>query len=437
MKRLSSVRITILTAALAAAALMQFSCDENPADEDVKLRIRTYSGDGQTERLGSALANPLVAKVTDVLGDGKAGISVSFSTNATAAHVSPAHAVTDANGFVSCTFQLGTTPGTQHVTATMENDSCTFDATAVAAGCDEESPGEACIWPAGHIFIATTGSSLAGGAGTVIIDYNPQTRDITKLLETTHLLDGISFSSRGELFASSPDKIHKVDYVSSTLQDYINWTGGYHISLEPNEGSVLVGLTIRSPLAIGCAPSDWVFILPDQSFSNNIEWKTLAVDPVTRDVYIISKFSSTNYALWRVFWDGRSPVQSFDVVANLSVGAATPAGMCIDSTGTVYIAFDGNDNWRRIVSVTSSGTVNYNFFNFYTYYGSNSQEAGRWGDIAYLNGKLYIIDTRNDRLVIISKHGTWLDEVKNTAFSRQLDENEHYAICALPYIMCF
>jgi hypothetical protein len=110
--------------------------------------------------------------------------------------------------------------------------------------------------------------------------------------------------------------------------------------------------------------------------------------------------------------------------------------MCADSSGTIYICFDGNDNWRRIVTVTSSGTVNYEFFNFYTYYGGTSQEAGRWGDIAYLKGKLYVIDRRNDRLVIISKHGTWLGEVANSAFSRPLEENEHYAICASPSMLC-
>jgi len=437
MKRPSSARVLSLTAALAAAALMQFSCDDNPSNnEESKLRISAFSGNGQTERVGATLENPLVVKVSDILGDAKAGIAVSFSTHAPSAYVTPAHAVTDANGHASCTFRLGSAAGTQHVTAAMEDDSTTFSATAVAAGCTEESPAKVCDWPAGHLFIATTGSSLMGGTGTVIIDFNPENEEITKVLETTYLVDGISFSSRGDLFVSSPDKIHKVSYATSTLQDYITWSGGYHISMEPNEGSVLVGLALVSPLAIGCAPSDYGFILPDLSFSNNIEWENLAVDPVTRDVYMISKFSSTNYALWRVYWDGRSPVQSFVVVKNLSVGAAAPAGMCIDSTGTVYITFDGNDNYRRIVTVTSGGTVNYNFFNFYTYYGSNSQEAGRWGDIAYLEGKLYIIDKRNDRLVIISKHGTWLDEVKDPAFSRQLNESEHYAICASPTRLC-
>jgi hypothetical protein len=318
----------------------------------------------------------------------------------------------------------------------MKDDSTSFNLTAVAGGCAEEGLTKVCDWPAKHIFIATRGSSLASGAGTVIIDYDPVTKGITKVLETTYLLDGMSFSSRGELFVSSPNKIWKVNHETPALEDYITWADDFNISMDPNPGSVLAGLTIIGPVKIGCPSSGVSYLLSAHTFSNNIKWQTIAVDPVTRDIYMISESSPTSFALWRVYWDGRTPVQSFDVVKSLSVGAAAPAGMCIDSTGTVYIVFDGNDNYRRIVSVTSAGAVDYNFFNFYTYYGGTSIEAGRWGDVAYLDGKLYVIDRRNDRLVIISRNGTWLDEVKDPAFSRQLEENEHYSTCASPGWLC-
>jgi len=433
----SSARAFALAATIALAALVLFSCEDNPSDNnaETKLRIRPSAGNGQTERTGAVLADPLVVKVTDFLGNAKPAVAVFFSTQEAAAHVSPPSAMTDTEGLASCRFLLGSTAGTQRVKASMEDDSTSFSATAVAPGCEEERPGKLCQWPTGHIFIATTGSSLLGGAGTVILDYNPANDEITKVLETTILADGISFSSRGELFVSSQSGIQKFDFTSHDLEDYITLAGTYNIAMEPNEGSILVGLTTTGPLSIGCPASGISFLFPPSTFSN-IKWKNLAVDALTRDIYMISEFSPTNYALWRVFWNGRSPVQSFEVVANLSVGAAVPAGMCIDSTGTVYITFDGNDNYRRIVSVAADGTVNYNFFNFYTHAGGNSQEAGRWGDIAYLNGKLYLIDRRNDRLVIISSGGQWIDEVKNTAFSRPSDESEHYAICASPAWVC-
>jgi hypothetical protein len=168
-----------------------------------------------------------------------------------------------------------------------------------------------------------------------------------------------------------------------------------------------------------------------------ILWENLAVDPVTRDIHIMTASGPTNYVLWRGLWDEQAiTVGSWESVANLFVGTAEPRGMCADSSGTIYISFDGNDNYRRIVTVNSGGIINYDFFNFYTHYGSNSQEAGRWGDITYFQGKLYIIDKRNDRLVVISKTGEWLAEIENTAFSRPLDESDHYAICASPAWLC-
>jgi len=438
MKRTSSICAFSLAAALALAALVLFSCEDNPSDNnaETKLRIAPYAGNSQTERTGAMLADPLIVKVTDILGNAKSGIAVFFSTQETSAYVSPASVTTDAEGLASCRFRLGSTAGPQRAKAVMQDDSTSFNATAVAPGCAEESPERLCQWPAGHVFIATTGSSLSSGAGTVILDYNPANKEITKVQETTTLLlEGISFSSRGELFISSPDGIRKVNSTSHVIEDYIAWAGTYNVSLDPNEGSILVGLATTGPLSIGCAASGISFLLPTPTFSN-IKWENLAVDPLTRDIYLITEFSPTNYALRRIFWDGHSPVQSFEVVANLSVGAAAPAGICIDSIGTVYITFDGNDTYRRIVSVAADGTINYNFFNFYTHAGGNSQEAGRWGDIAYLNGRLYLIDRRMDRLVIISREGQWLDEVKSTAFSRPFDESEHYAICASPTWLC-
>jgi hypothetical protein len=437
MNRTSFMRAFALAASLAFAALAQFSCDENPSDNSSKLRITAYSGNNQTERAGSALPAPLVVRVSDILGNAKPGVPVEFSSHAEIlASVTPPAASTDANGLASCTFQLGTRVGTQRVWATIAEDSTILSATAAAAACTEESPEKVCHWPARRIFIATTGSSLASGAGTVIIDYDPVTKGITKVLETTDLIDGISFSSRGELFASSPNRIWKVNHETPALEDYITWTGDFQISMDPNPGSILAGLTIAGPVTIDCPSSGVSSLLSPHTFSNNLKWQTVAVDPVTRDIYMISESGPTSYALWRVYWDGRTTVQGFDVVKALSVGAAAPAGMCVDSTGTVYIVFDGNDNYRRIVSVSADGAVDYEFFNFYTYYGGTSIEAGRWGDIAYLDGRLYVIDRRNDRLVIISRNGAWLDEVKDPAFSRQLEENERYSICASPGWLC-
>ncbi len=436
MNRTSFMRAFALAVSFALAALAQSSCDENPSDSSSNLRVSVHSGNNQTEREGATLPEPLVVKVSDILGNAKTGISVSFSTNAPSASVIPSHAATDANGLASCGFRLGTGAGTQQVWATIAEDSTILSATAVAIGCPEESPVKVCQWPIGHIFIATTSSSLLGGSGSVVIDYNPETDEIAEVLETPDLIDGISFSSRGELFVSSPNRIRKVNSTTFALESYTNYDWApYRFSMEPNPGGVVTGLAYEAPQRIGCPNS--LYALSSGHMFANILWENLAVDPVTRDIYMMTGSSPTNYVLWRGYWDGRATsIQAYDAVANLSVGAAEPRGMCADSSGTIYICFDGNDNYRRIVSVSADGTVDYDFFNFYTYYGSNSQEAGRWGDIAYLAGKLYVIDRRNDRLVVVSKAGQWLAEIENTAFSRPLDESDHYAICASPTLLC-
>ena len=438
MKRSIFTRAFALASMLALAALAQSSCDENPSDDSSNLRIVAYSGNGQTERAGSMLPEPLVVKVSDILGNAKPGVQVEFSAHGElSAAITPRFAATNADGLASCTFKLGTRVGTQNVWAATAEDSTVLSATAVAVACAEESPVYACDeWPSGNIFIATTSSSLLSGAGSAVVRYNPNNGDIVKVLETTDLIDGISFSSRGELFVSSPNRIRKVNSSTYGLDAYTDFEWSYYrFSMEPNPGGVIAGLAYEAPQMIGC-PNTLTALSSGHAFAN-ILWENLAVDPVTRDIYMLTGSSPTNYVLWRGYWDGRATsVQSYEAVANLSVGAAEPRGMCADSSGTIYISFDGNDNYRRIVTVASNGAVDYNFFNFYTYYGSNSQEAGRWGDIAYLQGRLYIVDKRNDRLVVISKHGAWLDEIKDTAFSRPLEDGGHYAICASQAVLC-
>jgi len=437
MNRTLLMRAFALAASFALAALAQFSCDDSPSDEALQFRIAAYSGNNQTERAGAPLPAPLVVKVTDLLNNPQPGVPVTFSARAeTLASVTPRFATTDANGFASCRFQLGARAGTQHVWATTSEDSTIISATALAVACAEESPEKVCRWPAGHIFIATTSSSFLSGAGSVVIDFNPATEEAVEVLETTDRIDGISFSSRGELFVSMEDIIRKVDPATHDLDAYAdaNWPSA-RFSMEPNPGGVLVGLNSSAPHSIGC-PGSMAELSSSHMFAA-ILWENLAVDPVTRDIHIMTASGPTNYVLWRGLWDGQSTtVGSWESVANLFVGTAEPRGMCADSSGTIFICFDGNDNWRRIVTVDSGGTINYDFFNFYTHYGSNSQEAGRWGDIAYLGGKLYVIDKRNDRLVVISKTGELLAEIENTAFSRPLDESDHYAICASPAWLC-
>ncbi len=425
-----------LCAVAALAALLSFGCDENPEDQNPDQKyLQIFSGNFQHERPGATLADPLIVRVRNVLNESQPGIPVSFSSSILGASVTPALAVTDANGLASCTYKLGFGEGTQYVRAAIAGDTITFTVYGDAIACPEENPQKLCLWPARHLYIATTGSTLKPGPGSVIIDYDPEQRSITKVLETNDLLEGISFSSRGELFVSSPFAIRKVNFATSTLDDYIQYPESFPLALDPNPGGVLAGLWGGGPVMINCAPDEISLIVSPHTFPT-IEWKNIAVDPVTRDYHLITKNSAIAYTLWRLSWDGRTLAQGQTSLASLQVGASEPAGMCVDSTGTVYIVFDGNGNYRRIVSVAADGTIDYEFFDFYARADGNAQEAGRWGDIAYVAGKLYLIDKRNDRLVTISRNGVWLDEHKDNAFSRPLDESEHYMIAASPAWLC-
>jgi hypothetical protein len=425
-----------LAGAAALAAILSFGCDENPENRILdNLYVRIHSGNYQRERPGAALADPLVIRVRDFLDNSKSGVPVTFSTSIPGAVVTPAIAVTDAAGLASCSFTLGPGEGAQYVRAAIADDTVAFTIYADAIACPEENPQRLCLWPAAHLFIATTGSSLRSSPGSVIIDYDPAARSIAKVLETEDMLEGISFSSRGELFVSSLHSIRKVNHAAPALDAYITYAESVPLALDPNPGGVLAGLWEYGAVMINCAPGEISLIVPPHTFST-IEWRNVAVDPVTRDCHIITKNSPIAYTLWRLSWDGRSLAETQTALAAIQVGASSPTGMCVDSAGATYIVFDGNDSYRRIVRVSADGTIDYDFFDFYARAGGNAQEAGRWGDIAYLNGRLYLIDRRNDRLVTISRNGVWLDEHKDTAFSRALDESDHYMIAPSPSWLC-
>ncbi len=438
MNRTLFTRAFALALSLACASLALSSCDDDSTEQVTQFRLTPYSGNNQTERVGSTLPEPLVVKVTDLLDNPMPSIRVTFSPyDDPSGSVTPVNVATNSDGLASCTFTLGTRVGQQRVMASASAEFLTlFSATAVPAGCVEESATKLCVWPLKHIFIATTSSSLLGAAGSVVIDFNPATGEAVEVLETADRIDGISFSARGELFVSQEDFISKVAPVAHDLTVYADANQPTtRFSMEPNPGGVLAALNPTAPHSIGC-PGEIAELTPSSMFAT-IRWENFAVDPLTRDIRLLTASGPTNYVLWRGLWDGRAAaVESWESTANLYVGTAEPRGMCADSSGTIYICFDGNDNWRRIVTVTADGTIDYEFFDFYAYYGGNAQNAGRWGDIAYLDGKLYVIDRRNDRLIVVSKHGTWLTEHKSDVFSMPLVETDHNSICASPNWLC-
>jgi hypothetical protein len=95
--------------------------------------LAKVSGEPQTGAAGTALAQPLVVRVTDANGNPVAGTTVAFAVTSGGGTVTPTSAVTDAQGRASATLTLGVAAGAQTVTATVAGlPAVTFSVTATA-----------------------------------------------------------------------------------------------------------------------------------------------------------------------------------------------------------------------------------------------------------------------------------------------------------------
>ena len=107
--------------------------------------LTKVSGDEQEGTVGKPLAKPFVVSVLDQNGAAFAGAVVTFSVTAGGGTLSPTTATTDANGQARSTLTLGSDPGTNTVTATVEGlEPATFTAIGQATtdSDGEEDEGE-------------------------------------------------------------------------------------------------------------------------------------------------------------------------------------------------------------------------------------------------------------------------------------------------------
>jgi len=427
-RRSFQAAVLIVIAAALPAVLFYSSCDENPTDVETDLNLSMVSGDGQSERAGAQLPEPLVVVVKNTLGDGQQGKEITFSTVNPGAHVYPETAVSDQNGRALCYFVLGSDVGLQNATARMESDSITFSATAVEVPCTEAEPTLSDDWSPHNIYYVTTSSALLTTGNSVLVEYDPETDTRTLVLETSHTLTDVAFSSRWELFVAASGVIYKVNATSKTLEEYTvsGWLTG-HVELDANQGGILAGLSVNGPFGVNCTPTEPTELYPGTSFVN-MRPENFAADPVSRDLFFISG-SSPTYKLYRVPWDGRSTPGSISLHSDLNITDNAPRGMCIDYSGNIYITVDGSDNYRRIIKVYADGTIDYDFFDFFDYFGN--LDMGRWGDITLLYGSLYLIDTDKNRIAEIRTNGDFVREFDSTDFSGPGTPGETYGITAI------
>ncbi|HEY9229536.1 MAG TPA: Ig-like domain-containing protein [Gemmatimonadaceae bacterium] len=92
------------------------------------------ASDGQTAVVGTALANPIVVRVTDQNGNALAGATVTFTVIAGGGSVSANSAVTGADGRASVTWTIGLVAGANALQASIASGaSVTITATGIPA----------------------------------------------------------------------------------------------------------------------------------------------------------------------------------------------------------------------------------------------------------------------------------------------------------------
>jgi hypothetical protein len=125
----------------------------------------------------------------------------------------------------------------------------------------------------------------------------------------------------------------------------------------------------------------------------------------------------------------------------MNTGVGIPRGICIDGDGVLYVSID-SDGINRSVGRLDPGVSNApKWFDFFDYFSENDQTSGRWGDIAVYEDKLFLIDTRMNRFVVLWTEGTtseekWFASYPSTVFSEELTDSERYGIAVAPDLSC-
>ena len=178
--------------------------------------IELVSGGDQSAPTGNALTNPIVVLVKDQNGDGFAGATVNFAV--TEGAVSATSVTTDANGNVSITWTLGTTVGTQTLTATAfkEDNSTALTGSPLAINASGASTSTHIYTVSGGNQTGVVSTVLANMVTVVVRDQNGQAFEGTT----------VNFSvTEGSVSAAS---------VTSDVQGFasISWTLGPTLGMQ-------------------------------------------------------------------------------------------------------------------------------------------------------------------------------------------------------------
>ena len=135
--------------------------------------IAVTSGNAQGGTAGTALANPLVAFVTDAFGNGVAATPVSISVRTGGGSVTPTSGVTDSTGRVSATWTLGSGATAQSLQFALTGvDSTTATATVLGGNAWVITTQPGATQTAGATITPGPVAELRDGVGAVVTTFN-------------------------------------------------------------------------------------------------------------------------------------------------------------------------------------------------------------------------------------------------------------------------
>ena len=124
--------LTINTALVAMGIFATTSCsgDGGPTAVATVASVSAEAGDHQVSTVGTVLADSLAVLVTNAGGDGVANVAVTWTPSSRSGTPNTHSVVTNANGIAKIAWTLGTSPGTDSMTAAVHGISSVFTATA-------------------------------------------------------------------------------------------------------------------------------------------------------------------------------------------------------------------------------------------------------------------------------------------------------------------
>ncbi len=228
------------------------------------------SGSGQTAAAGATLAQPVVAKVQATDGVGVGGVTVAFAASG-GGTVSPASAISAADGTVSAQWKLGPTPGAQTLTITsagLTGSPLTASATAQAVTptrltvMSQPANGTAGA-PLSVVSVAAqdaSGNTVASFTGdvSVAIGTNPGGATLTG---TTTVRAVAGIATFGDLRLNRPGTGYTLAFASGSLTGAasaaFNIAAGSvaRLAFGPMPASVDAGIAIAPPITVTATDS--------------------------------------------------------------------------------------------------------------------------------------------------------------------------------------